>query len=65
MVNAGSYTLVTEIKLDGSQAADGLIGNIAVRGGMGGNAYTINSIKIEKLGAAGAANKVLVNWPVK
>jgi GH35 family endo-1,4-beta-xylanase len=63
MVNAGSYTLTTEIKLDGSQAADGLIGNIAIRGGGGGNAYTINWIKVEKLGTGGAADKLLVNWP--
>ena len=62
MVNAGSYTLVTEIKLDGEQAADGLIGNIAIRGGGGGNAYTINLIKIEKIGSNGAADKTLVNW---
>jgi GH35 family endo-1,4-beta-xylanase len=65
MVNAGSYTLVTEIKLDGSQAADGLIGNIAIRGGGGGNAYTINSIKIEKIGTGGAAGQLLVSWPKK
>ena len=63
MVNAGSYTLTTEIKLDGSQAADGLIGNIAIRGGGGGNAYTINWIKVEKIGSGGAADKLLVNWP--
>ncbi len=65
MVNAGSYTLVTEIKLDGSQAADGLIGNIAIRGGGGGNAYSINWIKVEKVGTGGAADKLLVNWPAK
>lgn len=63
MVNAGSYTLIDEFKLDGSEAADGLIGNIAIRGGAGGNAYTINSIKIEKIGTGGAADKLLVNWP--
>jgi endo-1,4-beta-xylanase len=63
MVNAGSYTLTTEIKLDGSQAADGLIGNIAIRGGGGGNAYTINWIKVEKVGSGGAADKLLVSWP--
>lgn len=62
MVNAGSYTLTVEIKLDGSQTADGLIGNIAIRGGGGGNAYTINWIKIEKIGTGGAADKLLVNW---
>jgi GH35 family endo-1,4-beta-xylanase len=63
MVNAGSYTLVTEIKLDGTQAADGLIGNIAIRGGGGGNAYSINWIKVEKIGTGGAADKPLVSWP--
>lgn len=63
MVNAGSYTLTTEIKLDGAQAADGLIGNIAIRGGLGGNAYTINWIKIEKIGTGGATDKLLVSWP--
>jgi endo-1,4-beta-xylanase len=65
IVNAGSYTLVTEIKLDGAQPADGLIGNIAIRGGGGGNAYTINSIKVEKVGTGGAADKLLVTWPIK
>jgi GH35 family endo-1,4-beta-xylanase len=63
MVNAGSYTLTTEFKLDGAQTADGLIGNIAVRGGGGGNAYTINWIRIERIGTGGAADKLLVSWP--
>lgn len=49
MVNAGTYTLVTEITLDGSLPADDLIGNIAIRGSQGGNAYEINSIKMEKI----------------
>ncbi|MCL1870210.1 MAG: endo-1,4-beta-xylanase [Promicromonosporaceae bacterium] len=61
MVNAGSYTLVNELTLDGSQQADGLIGNIAIRGGGGGNAFSINTIKVEKLGADG--NQTVVNWP--
>lgn len=63
MVNMGSYTLTTEFKLDGSQPADGLIGNIAIRGGGGGNAFSINSIKIEKLGTNGEPDTLLVNWP--
>lgn len=63
MVNMGSYTLTTEIKLDGSQPANGLIGNIAIRGGGGGNAYTINWIKVEKIGTGGAADELLVEWP--
>jgi endo-1,4-beta-xylanase len=63
MVNMGSYTLTTEIKLDGSQPADGLIGNIAIRGGGGGNAFSINSIKVEKVGAGGEPDSLLVNWP--
>ena len=63
MVNMGSYTLTTEIKLDGSQPADGLIGNIAIRGGGGGNAFSINWIKVEKLGANGEPDTLLVNWP--
>jgi endo-1,4-beta-xylanase len=62
MVNGETYTLVTEIKLDGSQPADGLIGNIAIRGGGGGNAYTINQIKVEKIGTGGKADELLVNW---
>jgi len=64
MVNGGTYTLVTEIKLDGSQPADGLIGNIAVRGSGGGNAYSIDWIKVEKIGTGGA-DKLLVSWPKK
>ncbi|WP_244226743.1 S-layer homology domain-containing protein [Paenibacillus protaetiae] len=63
MVNAGSYTLTTEIQLDGSQSANGLIGNIGIRGGGGGNAFSINWIKIEKIGTGGAPDEVLVNWP--
>ncbi|MDQ1002779.1 endo-1,4-beta-xylanase [Neobacillus niacini] len=63
MVNMGSYTLTTEIKLDGSQPADGLIGNIAIRGGGGGNAFSINWIKVEKVGAGGEPDTLLVNWP--
>lgn len=50
MVNAGTYVLVTEIKLDGSLPADDLIGNLAIRGSLGGNAYEINWIKMEKVG---------------
>jgi GH35 family endo-1,4-beta-xylanase len=63
MVSMGSYTLTTEIELDGSQAANGLIGNIAIRGGGGGNAFSINWIKVEKIGAGGAADELLVSWP--
>jgi Beta-1,4-xylanase len=63
MVNAGTYTLTTEIKLDGTQPADGLVGNIAVRGGAGGNSFLINWIKVEKIGTGGAADQLLVNWP--
>lgn len=63
MVNSGSYTLVTEIKLDGSEPANGLIGNIAIRGGGGGNAYSINWLKIEKLDSEGEVEELLVNWP--
>ncbi|GIG38745.1 endo-1,4-beta-xylanase [Cellulomonas phragmiteti] len=61
MVNMGSYDLVTEIRLDGSQPAEGLIGNIAVRGGGGGNAFSINTITVEELTDAG--DEVLVTWP--
>lgn len=63
MVAAGSYTLTTVFKMDGSQGADGLIGNIAIRGGAGGSAYTLNWIKVEKIGTNGEADKLLVNWP--
>ncbi|WP_425954881.1 endo-1,4-beta-xylanase [Xylanimonas sp. McL0601] len=61
MVNMGTYNLVTELTLDGSQPADGLVGNIAIRGGGGGNAFSINTITVEKLTAGG--NQRLVNWP--
>ncbi|KNY27793.1 endo-1,4-beta-xylanase [Pseudobacteroides cellulosolvens] len=63
MVNMGSYTLTTEIKLDGSQSANGLIGNIAIRGGGGNSAYSINWIKVEKIGTDSEADKLLVSWP--
>ena len=63
MVNMGSYTLTTEFKLDGSQPVDGLIGNLAIRGGGGGNAFSINWIKVEKLGTNGESDTPLVNWP--
>ena len=61
MVNMGSYTLVSEITLDGSQAAEGLVGNIGVRGGGGGNAFSINTITVEKVAADG--DELLVSWP--
>jgi|GEM_PF-283488 len=63
MATGNSYTLVTEVKLDGSQPAEGLIGNIAIRGGAGGNNFFINWIKVEKIGTGGATDKLLVNWP--
>src|SRR5690606_12056737 len=63
MSTGNSYTLVTEIKLDGAQPADGLIGNIALRGGSGGNSFSINELIIEKVGAEGEEDKLLVNWP--
>lgn len=63
MVNMGSYTLTTEIKLDGSQPADGLIGNIAIRGGLGGSAFSINWINVERVGTNGEPDILLVNWP--
>ncbi|SFJ58614.1 endo-1,4-beta-xylanase [Cellulomonas sp. KH9] len=61
MVNMGSYTLVSEITLDGSQPADGLIGNIGIRGGGGGNAFSINTITVEEVTATG--DELLVSWP--
>ncbi|THV24422.1 endo-1,4-beta-xylanase [Glycomyces paridis] len=61
MVNMGSYDLVTEITLDGSQPADALVGNLAVRGGAGGNAFSINSIKVEQV--SGDGDRLLVDWP--
>ena len=63
MVNMGSYTLTTEIQLDGSEPADGLIGNIAIRGGGGGSAFSINTIEIEKIGEGDEPDTLLVNWP--
>ncbi len=61
MVNMGTYNLVTEITLTGEEQADGLIGNIAIRGGGGGNAFSINTITVEKVSDAG--DQVLVSWP--
>ncbi|GAA3064314.1 MULTISPECIES: endo-1,4-beta-xylanase [Actinomycetes] len=61
MVNMGTYDLVTEFTLDGSEEPEGLIGNIAIRGGMGGSAYAINSITVEKIEDDG--DELLVNWP--
>jgi endo-1,4-beta-xylanase len=49
MVNSGTYTLVSEIKMDGSLPADDLIGNLAIRGFQGGNAFEINWIKMERI----------------
>ncbi|MDR2532210.1 MAG: endo-1,4-beta-xylanase [Oscillospiraceae bacterium] len=49
MVNAGTYTVVTEIKMDGSLPADDLVGNLAIRGFQGGNAFDINWIKMERV----------------
>jgi endo-1,4-beta-xylanase len=63
MVNMGTYNLVTEFTLDGSESADGLIGNIAVRGGGGGSAYTINSIMVERIDLDGQEDELLVTWP--
>lgn len=62
MVNMGTYDLVTDVTLDGDQPADGLIGNIAIRGGGGGSAYTINSLTVEKLAEDGEG-ELVVNWP--
>ncbi len=61
MVNMGSYDLVTEITLDGAQPADGLIGNIAIRGGAGGNAFSINKLTVEKI--TGTGTGTVVTWP--
>jgi endo-1,4-beta-xylanase len=62
MVNMGTYSLVTEITLDGAQPADGLIGNFAIRGGAGGNAFSINWLTVEKL-SGDNGDELLVNWP--
>lgn len=61
MVNMGSYDLVTEITLDGTEPADGLIGNIGIRGGGGGNAFSVNRLTVEQVTAGGA--ETLVTWP--
>ncbi|WP_460539311.1 endo-1,4-beta-xylanase [Glycomyces halotolerans] len=61
MVNMGTYDLVTEITLDGTQPADALVGNIAIRGGGGGNAFSINGITVERV--SGDGEQLLVNWP--
>lgn len=63
MVNMGSYTLTTEIKMDSTQPANGLIGNIAIRGGAGGSAYSINWIKVEKIGTDSGSDQLVVSWP--
>jgi endo-1,4-beta-xylanase len=49
MVNAGSYTLVTEFTMGGDRGADSLIGNIAIRGTSGGNAFKINWMLMERV----------------
>ncbi|MGC0141580.1 endo-1,4-beta-xylanase [Pseudactinotalea sp. Z1732] len=63
LINMGTYTLVTEIMLDGDQPEEGLIGNIAVRGGGGGSAYTINWLTVERIGGDGEEDEFLVDWP--
>jgi hypothetical protein len=52
----GTYTLVVEITLDGSQAYDELIGNITLTGTAGGNDYTVNWVTVEKDG------EVIASW---
>lgn len=64
MTTNNTYTLVAEIKLDGNQPADGLIGNLAIRGGAGGNNFSITAIKVEKVGSGGVPDTLLVSWPV-
>jgi endo-1,4-beta-xylanase len=49
MVNAGTYTLVTEFTMGGDRGADSLIGNIAIRGTGGGNAFVINWMLMERV----------------
>jgi len=57
MVNMGNYTLTTEFKMDGNEPEEGLIGNICVRGYQGGNAFTINWMKMET-----ADGELIFNW---
>ena len=44
-----TYTLITEITLNPTEEYMGLIGNIALRGTGGGNAFDINWVRIEKI----------------
>jgi endo-1,4-beta-xylanase len=56
-----TYTLVTDITLDGAQEYMGLIGNIALRGTGGGNAFDINWVRIERLtGGVGSSVEALL-----
>jgi len=59
----GTYTTSIRMKLDGSQPADGLIGNIAVRGTSGSNSFTVNQVKVTKIGTGGENDQLLVNYP--
>ncbi|MCL2198699.1 MAG: copper amine oxidase N-terminal domain-containing protein [Defluviitaleaceae bacterium] len=52
----GTYTLVVDITLDGSQGYDELIGNIALTGTGGSHAYVVNWVSVERDGA------VIASW---
>ncbi|MCL1843653.1 MAG: endo-1,4-beta-xylanase [Defluviitaleaceae bacterium] len=60
-----TYTLVVEITLDGAEEYMGLIGNIALRGTGGGNAYEINWVRIERLegGPGSDVTELLAFYP--
>jgi len=62
---AGTYTMISDILLDGSQGPDQLIGNISLRGTAGGHAYDVNWILVERLvgGHRSEVVEPLVFWP--
>ena len=46
----GTYSLVVDVTLDGSEQADGLIGNIALTGTAGSHDFTVNWVRVEQGG---------------
>jgi len=64
-VQAGTYTLITDITFDPTQGPDGLTGNIQLRGTAGGNSFDVNWVRIERLeaGPRSVVDELLVFYP--
>jgi hypothetical protein len=62
--SGGTYTLVVDITLDGSETLNGLIGNITLRGTAGSTDWYTNWVTIERLsgGPGSAVAESLASW---